>query len=84
MFLVFHPGATASGSGGVPGHGARGPGHAAFAVAEEDLDRWAARLAEKRIPIEGEVRWPGGGRSIYFRDPAGNSLELATPRIWGL
>ncbi|MGN6582964.1 MAG: glyoxalase/bleomycin resistance/extradiol dioxygenase family protein, partial [Rhizobiaceae bacterium] len=25
-----------------------------------------------------------GGRSIYFRDPAGNSIEFAEPRIWGL
>ena len=26
----------------------------------------------------------GGGRSIYFRDPAGNCLEFAEPRIWKL
>lgn len=25
-----------------------------------------------------------GGKSIYFRDPAGNSVELVTPGIWGL
>ena len=36
------------------------------------------------MTIEQEVDWPRGGRSFYFRDPAGNSLELATPRIWGL
>ena len=34
--------------------------------------------------IESEVTWPGGGTSIYFRDPAGNCLELAPGRIWGL
>ena len=28
--------------------------------------------------------WPGGGRSIYFRDPAGNCVELVTPGVWGL
>jgi predicted enzyme related to lactoylglutathione lyase len=36
------------------------------------------------VAIEKIVDWPGGGRSLYFRDPAGNSLELATPRIWGI
>ncbi|TIR45476.1 MAG: glyoxalase/bleomycin resistance/extradiol dioxygenase family protein, partial [Mesorhizobium sp.] len=25
-----------------------------------------------------------GGRSIYIRDPSGNSIEFAEPRIWGL
>jgi hypothetical protein len=30
------------------------------------------------------VEWPGGGRSIYFRDPAGNSVELGTPAIWAI
>jgi hypothetical protein len=29
------------------------------------------------------VRWPRGGRSLYVRDPGGNSIELASPRIWG-
>ncbi|HWQ03343.1 MAG TPA: glyoxalase, partial [Candidatus Nitrosotenuis sp.] len=23
-----------------------------------------------------------GGRSIYFRDPDGHSLELVTPGVW--
>jgi len=36
------------------------------------------------IAIESEITWPGGGRLIYFRHPAGNSVELATPKTWGL
>ena len=36
------------------------------------------------VSIEAEVEWPNGGFSIYLRDPAGNSVELATPSIWGL
>ena len=36
------------------------------------------------VAIEHEQTWPRGGRSFYVRDPAGNSIELATPRIWGL
>jgi catechol 2,3-dioxygenase-like lactoylglutathione lyase family enzyme len=36
------------------------------------------------IVIEADFEWPQGGRSIYFRDPAGNSIEIANPKIWGL
>jgi catechol 2,3-dioxygenase-like lactoylglutathione lyase family enzyme len=35
------------------------------------------------IEIEADFRWPNGARSLYFRDPAGNSVELADPAIWG-
>ena len=30
------------------------------------------------------VTWPNGARSIYFRDPAGNSLECAEPGLWSI
>jgi catechol 2,3-dioxygenase-like lactoylglutathione lyase family enzyme len=83
MLLLFDPAASAIGRE-VPAHGANGPGHVCFAVAEDELALWSRRLAERGVPIEHEQAWPRGGRSIYFRDPAGNSLELATPRIWGL
>jgi catechol 2,3-dioxygenase-like lactoylglutathione lyase family enzyme len=83
MLLLFEPNAASTGRN-VPAHGARGPGHACFAVAERDLDGWRARLESGGVAIEQEMGWPRGGRSFYFRDPAGNSLELATPRIWGL
>lgn len=83
MLLLFEPGAASTGRN-VPAHGARGPGHACFAVAEADLDGWKAHLLAAGVAIEQEMAWPRGGRSFYFRDPAGNSLELATPRIWGL
>ena len=88
VFLVFDPDATsrppAAGTTAVPTHGARGPGHVAFAIAEDTLDDWRARLVALGVAIEAEVAWPRGGRSLYVRDPAGNSVELATPSIWGL
>lgn len=86
MFLLFNPIATESPSSGlgVPAHGSRGPGHAAFRVAESELPAWRSHLVANGIPIETEVTWPNGGKSVYFRDPAGNSLELATPDLWGL
>ena len=83
MLLVFDPDAAGR-NRNVPPHGTKGPGHACFAVAERTLDSWKERLAAHGIGIEHEQPWPRGGRSFYFRDPAGNSLELATPKIWGL
>ena len=83
VFLVFDPAATIGGEC-IPGHGATGPGHAAFAVTADELAGWREHLAAKGVEIEQEVEWPGGGRSIYFRDPAGNSVELGTPAIWAL
>lgn len=89
MFLLFDPAATAvplppGARLPVPPHGARGPGHVCFAATAEELDRWRERLIRSGVAIEAEFEWPRGGRSIYFRDPAGNSIELAEPRIWGI
>jgi catechol 2,3-dioxygenase-like lactoylglutathione lyase family enzyme len=84
MLLIFDPAATAVEGGPVPPHGATGPGHVAFAVAASELDAWIDQLEQHGVEIEARVDWPAGGRSIYFRDPAGNSLELTTPQIWGL
>jgi len=84
MLLVFDPDSTSATVGEVPTHGARGPGHVAFAVGDDDFDSWSTRLAEHDVEIEASIGWPAGGRSIYFRDPAGNSVELATPGIWGI
>jgi len=82
MLLLFDPSAAEE-ARGVPAHGARGPGHVCFAVSLSELEPWAATLEAAGTAIEQWQDWPGGGRSCYFRDPAGNSLELATPRIWG-
>ena len=88
MLLVFNPEATSKSSASaelpVPTHGSRGPGHVCFRSTASELDDWRRLLEDKGVPIEADFEWPNGGRSIYFRDPAGNSLELAEPRIWGL
>jgi catechol 2,3-dioxygenase-like lactoylglutathione lyase family enzyme len=83
MLLLFEPNAAAAGRS-VPAHGAHGSGHACFAMAEDELDSWKAHLLAHGVEIEQDATWPNGGTSFYFRDPAGNSLELATPKIWGL
>jgi hypothetical protein len=35
------------------------------------------------VEVEREIGWPDGSRSLYVRDPAGNSVELAPPSLWG-
>ena len=67
----------------VPPHGASGPGHACFRAAGDQLDQWRRHLEENDIAIETDFLWPTGARSIYFRDPAGNSLEISEPKLWG-
>jgi catechol 2,3-dioxygenase-like lactoylglutathione lyase family enzyme len=68
--------------GVVPGHGGSGILHLAFAIPAEDYAAWSARLADAGIPIRSEVRWPAGGTSLYFDDPDGHVVELATPGLW--
>ena len=66
----------------VPPHGTMGPGHYCLAVDAAHLDAWRDHLEAAGVMIEADFEWPQGGRSIYFRDPAGNSIEIADPRIW--
>ncbi len=84
MLLLFNPRESSRGGDEIPPHGATGSGHVAFAIDQNDLDGWRKRLAAAGVAIEKVVDWPQGGQSLYFRDPAGNSLELTTPSIWGL
>lgn len=60
----------------IPSHGSSGPGHVALAVPDAEMNIWRARLKAAEVPIEHEQGWPQGTHSIYFRDPAGNSVEL--------
>ncbi len=85
VFLLFNPEATKQESPtGVPTHGAVGEGHVAFEMNEIELDGWKNRLDRKNVALESDYTWPNGGRSLYFRDPAGNSVELTTRKTWGL
>lgn len=89
VVLLFRPSATreppAPGARvPVPPHGADGAGHLCFAGTAAEIGRWRERLEAAGVAIESDFEWPQGGRSIYFRDPAGNSVEIAEPRIWGL
>jgi catechol 2,3-dioxygenase-like lactoylglutathione lyase family enzyme len=82
MLLLFNPVQTAKPVGEVPTHGSHGAGHIAFAMSPDQVSSWRERLEQHGVAIEAEITWPSGGYSIYFRDPAGNSVELATPQVW--
>lgn len=88
MLLIFNPLVTRKPPGEddlpIPTHGSQGPGHVCFSASAGEIEVWRDRLAEAGVAIESDFEWPQGGRSIYFRDPAGNSIEFAEPRIWGL
>ena len=83
VLLIFDPDKAILPNRGVPSHGRHGPGHLAFAAQPDELDAWRAHLRQHGVAIEKEVDWEQGGTSIYFRDPAGNSIELAPLTLWG-
>lgn len=87
VLLLFVRGGTTepvqTGGGLIPPHDATGQIHMAFAIAPNVLEAWRDHLARHDIPIEGTSEWQRGGHSLYFRDPDGNMLELATtPGLW--
>ncbi|MBF9029628.1 glyoxalase/bleomycin resistance/extradiol dioxygenase family protein [Rhodobacterales bacterium HKCCE3408] len=88
MVLIFNPEETrrTDGTGDlpIPPHGAEGPGHLCLAMEAPALEAMRARLEAAGLGIESDFEWPNGARSIYVRDPAGNSVEFAEPRLWGI
>ena len=75
---VITPGGT------IPPHGGEGQLHLAFAIGRDEFDAWERRLQSEETPVESRVGWNRGGKSIYFRDPDGHLLELATPGVWAI
>ncbi|HYZ30123.1 MAG TPA: VOC family protein [Thermoleophilaceae bacterium] len=80
VLLVFDPSRTNMPGRFVPPHGANGHGHIAFRV--DQVDGAADALRANDVEIERTITWPSGGRSVYFRDPAGNSVEYVEGEIW--
>lgn len=88
MLFLFDPRITPipppAGALAVPPHGAHGHGHVCFSAEGPGIEGWERRLEAAGVAIESRVTWPNGARSIYCRDPAGNSVEFAEPKLWGL
>jgi catechol 2,3-dioxygenase-like lactoylglutathione lyase family enzyme len=86
VLLLFKKGANTqpvdTGGGVIPSHGGKGRLHLAFAISADSYESWKTTLGARNITVESEVRWPRGGRSLYFRDPEDNLIELATPGLW--
>jgi catechol 2,3-dioxygenase-like lactoylglutathione lyase family enzyme len=87
VLLLFQRGATtepAPGPGGgfIPPHHGEGNLHLCFAIPFGELVAWETHLRDRGIDVESRLNWARGGTSLYFRDPDGNSLEVATPGLW--
>jgi catechol 2,3-dioxygenase-like lactoylglutathione lyase family enzyme len=86
VLLLFAQGQSAESmavpGGVIPGHDGAGRLHMAFAIADADYGAWRDHLEQRGIALTSEIRWPGGGRSLYFDDPDGHVIELATPGLW--
>lgn len=82
MLLVFDLDSARGGESDPPPHGAAGPIHMAFSVPPDALEAWREYLTANGVAIERTIDWPHGVRSIYIRDPAGNSIEFTTPALW--
>ena len=87
VLLIFDPARAGVPGRAVPSHGTRGAGHFALRIDEGSYDAWVARLREHGVAVEHEEVWKEEegwrrGRSVYVRDPAGNSVELVTADIW--
>ena len=68
--------------GVIPPHHGQGPLHLAFAIPLRELAAWETHLEQCHVSLESRLAWPRGGTSLYFRDPDGHSLEVATPGLW--
>lgn len=88
VLLLFKKGATeapATLPGGViPGHGASGRSHLAFSITADNVEPWQKKLAAEGVAAESVVNWPGGTKSVYFRDPDQHLLELLSPGFWAI
>ena len=86
VLLLFRRGGSVAASpapgGHIPPHDASGAQHLCFAIPWMALEGWERHLAQKGVPVESKVSWPGRGTSLYFRDPDGHSIEVATPGLW--
>jgi catechol 2,3-dioxygenase-like lactoylglutathione lyase family enzyme len=86
VLLLFVAGGTEepfeTPGGVIPPHRGVSGGHFAFGVTQDDFDPWVRRFEQEGPPIESIVTWPGGARSLYFRDPDGNLGELITTGFW--
>ena len=86
VLLIFRKGGSVNSTvfpgGTIPPNDADGHIHFAFSISASEYEAWEKWLPESGVEIESTVNWDRGGRSLYFRDPDGHNVELATPGVW--
>lgn len=86
VLLLFKAGSTEAAfetpGGVIPGHSGSGTTHLAFSISADEVVPWQQRLESEGIAIESTVTWPGGAKSLYFRDLDDHLVELITPGFW--
>lgn len=82
VLLLFDPTRSSQPGRPVPSHGPTGAIHVAFSVGEGELDAWTERFQASGVELEQDKEWGRGARSLYVRDPAGNSVELVEGDLW--
>jgi catechol 2,3-dioxygenase-like lactoylglutathione lyase family enzyme len=83
VLLLFDRELLAERSGPISDHGTTGPGHACLAAGgAADYEAWMGRLEREGVEVTHEHAWSDARRSIYFKDPAGNLLEIADGDLW--
>jgi catechol 2,3-dioxygenase-like lactoylglutathione lyase family enzyme len=82
VLLLFDRARLADREGPIADHGTKGPGHVCLTARGDGYDAARRRVAEAGVEIAHDHEWDGGGRSFYFRDPAGNLVEIADSDLW--
>jgi catechol 2,3-dioxygenase-like lactoylglutathione lyase family enzyme len=82
VLLIFDRERLATRGGPIADHGTSGAGHACLRARGGAYDQLRERVVAGAVAIVHDQQWPGGGRSFYFKDPAGNLLEIADRDIW--
>ena len=85
VLLLFRKGGSTKGEatpgGFIPPHDGTGKLHMAFRIDAAELEAWRKYFEQHGVVIESEVR-ANEGHSLYFRDPDGHAIELATAGLW--
>lgn len=82
VLLLFDLDKVTAQGGPVSDHGARGPGHVCLLAEPGRYDELRERVAVAGVEVTHDHEWPKGGSSFYFKDPAGNLLEIADSDLW--
>ena len=85
MLLLFNPDKSREVNPNIPipRHGTEGEGHFCFRARDgAEIDAWCAHFARLGVAVEHLHVWPNGARSVYVRDPAGNSVEVGEAAMW--